>query len=105
MKPLRILTVDNPLDSTSTSLQVGAVLSGAIVPDTAHFLLREIGVSRDSGDESVTVEASLGEMAQEDFAVDEVLGAPERDEGDAGILHGKRNYRDAPKGVQWRQRC
>lgn len=33
-------TVDNPLDSTAASIQAGAVLSGAIVPDTAHFLLR-----------------------------------------------------------------
>ena len=31
---------DNPADSSTTSFQVGAVLSGAIVPDTAHFFLR-----------------------------------------------------------------
>jgi carboxypeptidase family protein len=31
---------DNPADSAGTSIQAGAVLSGAIVPDTAHFLLR-----------------------------------------------------------------
>jgi len=32
--------VDNPLDSTTISFQAGAVLSGPIVRDTAHFLLR-----------------------------------------------------------------
>lgn len=32
--------LDNPGDSTASSFQVGAVLSGALVPDTAHFLLR-----------------------------------------------------------------
>ena len=32
--------LDNPGDSTTSSFQVGAVLSGALVPDTAHFLLR-----------------------------------------------------------------
>ena len=31
---------DNPADSSATSIQVGASLSGAIVPDTAHFFLR-----------------------------------------------------------------
>lgn len=33
-------SLDNPLDSTAASVQGGAVLSGPIVPDTAHFLLR-----------------------------------------------------------------
>ncbi len=32
--------LDNPGDSTTSSFQVGAVLSGALVPDTAHFLIR-----------------------------------------------------------------
>ena len=31
---------DNPADSSTSSFQVGAILSGAIVPDTAHFFLR-----------------------------------------------------------------
>ncbi len=33
-------TTDNPTDSVGSSLQFGAVLSGAIVPDTAHFMIR-----------------------------------------------------------------
>ena len=33
-------SLDNFGDSTASSFQVGAVLSGALVPDTAHFLLR-----------------------------------------------------------------
>lgn len=32
--------LDNPLDSTATSVQAGAVIGGAIVPDTASFLIR-----------------------------------------------------------------
>ena len=31
--------LDNPGDSAASSFQVGAVLSGAVVPDTAHFVL------------------------------------------------------------------
>ena len=31
---------DNPADSSAYSIQAGATLSGAIVPDTAHFALR-----------------------------------------------------------------
>jgi hypothetical protein len=31
---------DNPFDSTATSIQAGAMVSGALVPDTAHFVLR-----------------------------------------------------------------
>jgi hypothetical protein len=33
-------SLQNPADSAATSLQFGAVLSGSIVPDTAHFMLR-----------------------------------------------------------------
>jgi hypothetical protein len=32
--------IDNPGDSTASSFQVGASLSGALVPDTAHFFVR-----------------------------------------------------------------
>ena len=44
------------------------------------------------------VEPTLGEVAQEDLAVDEVLGAAEGDEGDAGVSHGVAHYRGGVGG-------
>ncbi|MGE0555793.1 MAG: TonB-dependent receptor [Gemmatimonadales bacterium] len=32
--------IDNPLEQSATSVQAGALIAGAIVPDTTHFLLR-----------------------------------------------------------------
>ena len=73
--------VDNPFDSTATSFQVGATLSGPIVKDTAHFLLRfdyqslltptarpwERDTARYDG-QTVALGETLAAVAQDSFA-------------------------------------
>ena len=72
---------DNPADSSTSSFQVGAVLSGAIVPDTAHFFLRVnyqqleepaafswAGDSARSGGQTVSLRDVLPKIAKDSFA-------------------------------------
>ncbi len=85
--------LDNPGDSSATAFQVGAVVSGALVPDTAHFLLRfdyqlleqpaPQAWERDSarfGSQAVSLRAALPTIASDSFGVQVggLVGAPVR---------------------------
>jgi hypothetical protein len=90
LEPTLALELDHGLDRVHRLLLGGGEEAAGVDDDDVRLLV--VGAE---------VESPLGQVSQEDLAVHEVLGAPERDEGDAGMLHGGPDYRQVRRASQW----